>query len=727
MKKRLLAVLTALCMLTAIITPVAGTWATEEITPTVEPTAAPTEQPTAAPTEAPVAPVSEETDEEPAVTETPTEEPAVTEEPTETPTEVPTEEPTEAPTEVPTEEPTEAPTEEPTETPTEVPAEEPAEVPTEEPTEAPAETPTEEPTAEPTEAPAELSAKLTTGARSVFANEESIGMTATVTGGVAPYSVALKVGGETVKTETTESGEVSLSYMPTEFGVHTLSVTFTDANGSAASASIEVPVAVREVETEKDWEESVEDVELTGDWRKDLIALAKSQLGYEESSRNFIIDEDGNQQGYTRYGHWYGSSYDEWCAMFISFCLTYAEIPEDLFPQSAACADWKDQLANLGAYEDDEHSYDPKPGDLIFFNWQTDYDVTGELENRPEHIGIVVSVSDETVTTIEGNSAAGVRRREYLLSCNEIVGYGNTAALMKRAGLIFEETEVEGLTEGASALTTADGVKMRAKSGVASDRVATIEAAGTEVLVTGAVAVDDTVWFAVEYNGETGYIRSDLLNILVVEEPMPTVAPEDPEPTEQPAPTEEPAPTETPAEEQLPSVEDSLPSVSDQPLNAEPVNAPYKVGDDAVSFTYAVDGAVAYSWQIAGEEAEIASGDTLTLEATIENMKHAYVCVATDAEGNETVSETVTIVPEELVQWLNSTEVTPEMLDRAMNAKSLESMVIENDALIYVRNGKVYARYDAATGYLIDDATGLVVARVDLESGMIYPVASDAE
>lgn len=713
MKKRLLSCLVALCMLTAVITPVAGTWATEEITPTVEPTAVPTETPTEAPTEAPVMTIEEEPEvteaptvtEEPVVTEAPTEEPVVTEEPTEEPivTEAPTEEP------VVTAEPTEEPTNEPIVT----------------------EEPTEEPTAEPTEAPAEMSAKLTTGARSVFANEDSIGMTATVTGGVAPYTVDLKVGGETVKTENTESGEICLSYQPTEFGVHTLSVTFTDANGNTASDSIEVPVAVREVETEKDWEKSVEGVELTGDWRKDLIAVAKSQLGYEESSRNFRIDEEGNKQGYTRYGDWYGADYDEWCAMFISFCLTYAEVPEDLFPQDASCADWKDKLMNLGAYEDKEHSYQPKPGDLIFFNWQTDYDVTGELENRPEHIGIVVSANDETVTTLEGNSAAGVRRREYLLSCNEIVGYGNTAALMKRAGLIFEETEVEGLTEGATALTTADGVKLRAKPGVASDRVATIEAAGTEVLVTGAVAVDDTVWFAVEYNGETGYIRSDLLNILVVEEPMPTVAPEEPEATEQPEPTEVPAvePTAAPADEQLPSVEDSLPSVSDQPLNAEPVNAPYQVGAESVTFTYAVDGAVAYTWHIADAEGytEIASGDTLTLDATIENMKHAYCAMAEMPDGSVVCSEIVTIVPAELVEWLNATEVTPEMLDRAMNAKSLESMVIEDDALIYVRNGKVYARYDAATGYLIDDATGLIVARVDLESGMIYPVASDAE
>ena len=41
-----------------------------------------------------------------------------------------------------------------------------------------------------------------------------------------------------------------------------------------------------DLETAADWEASLRDVRLTGDPRKDLIAVAKSQLGYTESSTN---------------------------------------------------------------------------------------------------------------------------------------------------------------------------------------------------------------------------------------------------------------------------------------------------------------------------------------------------------------------------------------------------------------------------------------------------------
>ena len=38
----------------------------------------------------------------------------------------------------------------------------------------------------------------------------------------------------------------------------------------------------------------------------DLLAVAESQLGYRESAANYILDDEGNKLGYTRYGHWYG-------------------------------------------------------------------------------------------------------------------------------------------------------------------------------------------------------------------------------------------------------------------------------------------------------------------------------------------------------------------------------------------------------------------------------------
>ena len=76
--------------------------------------------------------------------------------PTPTPTEAPTETPTATPTEAPTETPTATPTEAPTETPTATPTEAPTETPTATPTAAPTETPTATPTAAPTAAPPQI-------------------------------------------------------------------------------------------------------------------------------------------------------------------------------------------------------------------------------------------------------------------------------------------------------------------------------------------------------------------------------------------------------------------------------------------------------------------------------------------------------------------------------------------------------------------------------------------
>ena len=68
-----------------------------------------------------------------------------------------------------------------------------------------------------------------------------------------------------------------------------------------------------DVETQLDWQEMFYRYQ-TGDLPSDLIRVAKSQIGYTESERNFIIDRYGDRHGYTRYGAWYGIPYSDWSA-----------------------------------------------------------------------------------------------------------------------------------------------------------------------------------------------------------------------------------------------------------------------------------------------------------------------------------------------------------------------------------------------------------------------------
>ena len=172
-----------------------------------------------------------------------------------------------------------------------------------------------------------------------------------------------------------------------------------------------------DVETASQWEASFQNVELTGDWDRDVVEIAKSQLGYEESTANYIVDSENQKQGYTRYGAWYGQEeqfiYGDWCAMFVSFCLYYARVEN--VPFEASCTAWVQKLKESGLYREND-AYTPKAGDIVFF----------DLENTGEagHVGIVVEVTDEGIRTIEGNIGP-VQYVTYKFSENPaILGYG---------------------------------------------------------------------------------------------------------------------------------------------------------------------------------------------------------------------------------------------------------------------------------------------------------------
>ena len=121
-----------------------------------------------------------------------------------------------------------------------------------------------------------------------------------------------------------------------------------------------------DLETEEIWVSTMSQVSLTGHWAEDLTAIAKSQIGYEESVLNFTIDADGVQKGYTRYGAWYGIPYGRWDAMFVSFCLYYAGIPQEVLPVHSDITEWQGQLHTMGVlWEISEKT--PDCGDFIFW------------------------------------------------------------------------------------------------------------------------------------------------------------------------------------------------------------------------------------------------------------------------------------------------------------------------------------------------------------------------
>lgn len=182
---------------------------------------------------------------------------------------------------------------------------------------------------------------------------------------------------------------------------HSLSC-YADAQADLESASV--------------WEQTIPQT-LSGQWRADVVAVAESQLGYAASTRNYIVDEAGGMHGYTRYGAWYGSPYGEWCAMFASFCLHYAGVPEDSIPAQAGCIRWVEQLQALGRYAA-AGTAAPQPGDLVFFD-------TGR-DGYADHVALVSEVSADgaSLTTIEGNVGGCVVRKQHALDEAGLLGFG---------------------------------------------------------------------------------------------------------------------------------------------------------------------------------------------------------------------------------------------------------------------------------------------------------------
>lgn len=264
-----------------------------------------------------------------------------------------------------------------------------------------------------------------------IANKKEITCKITARGGLTPYSVRFEVfkGSSRVHDVTVpcENGSV-IRYMPTAAGEYSVQVSLTEPGGGQGYYNAKVSVS-REPSYEyaEDWEASVADVELTGDWRHDLVAVAKSQLGYQPNTAYFIAGEAGDKHFYTRYGEWYGAPYSEWCVMFISFCLHYAGIPADAVPQVGGGVDLVAGLKQKGAYKAASEGYLPSIGDIIIFERKE--------KGFPSHAGIVLSLNGDTVRTIEGNTMDGVAYRSYPLEGSQIMGYGSMQILMDRAGV----------------------------------------------------------------------------------------------------------------------------------------------------------------------------------------------------------------------------------------------------------------------------------------------------
>ena len=190
-------------------------------------------------------------------------------------------------------------------------------------------------------------------------------------------------------------------------------------------------------------------VPITGDGPTDAIAVALSQIGYQEGDSEDHFDgmTAGNDNfteynyNFGSYGAGYGGSY-YWCAAFVSFSLYQGQChdlgklkdwcrdhqgEEGYVWREISCQKWVEQLKQFRMFKSApaySGNYVPTYGDLIFFT---------SNQKTSSHIGIVLYTDNTKVYTIEGNTSSGtgldsngggVYFKSYDLNSTYIFGYG---------------------------------------------------------------------------------------------------------------------------------------------------------------------------------------------------------------------------------------------------------------------------------------------------------------
>ena len=158
-----------------------------------------------------------------------------------------------------------------------------------------------------------------------------------------------------------------------------------------------------------------------------VIATALAEVGYREKASNASLDDpqanagSGNWTKYARdlaaAGYYNGNKNGyAWCECFVDWCFFKAFGPDG---QRIQC-----QTGDLGAaciysmqYYQQQGRCDqnPRAGDQVFFYGG----------GTVGHTGIVVEVSESSITVVEGNSSDRVQKLSYPRSSGSIAGYGH--------------------------------------------------------------------------------------------------------------------------------------------------------------------------------------------------------------------------------------------------------------------------------------------------------------
>ncbi len=146
---------------------------------------------------------------------------------------------------------------------------------------------------------------------------------------------------------------------------------------------------------------------------KQVLDIARNEIGYVESYNNN-----------NKFGRELGENNVSWCALFLLHSLIKAGFTgykKYIFEYDYCPKWWNDfRIQNLAVKN-------PQPGDIVFYAFKPEL-IKLKI---PQHVGIVESITDTHIISIEGNTGDptksqddgdGVYRKQRLKSF--VVGYG---------------------------------------------------------------------------------------------------------------------------------------------------------------------------------------------------------------------------------------------------------------------------------------------------------------
>lgn len=221
-------------------------------------------------------------------------------------------------------------------------------------------------------------------------------------------------------------------------------------------------------ESSENWQRLGSTLGFTGIWEEDIVTLARSQIGYTPSSRNFLVENENEKIGYNRYGAWNNDPYiRNWNVPFAAFCVDVTGVNASIFPVvSNSANEWLERLSLYGLYYEKAMAdiYQPKPGDIVFFDTLAEDD-----KNEADRVGVIAGVTADgegnalSIEVIEGDVNNAVATKEYSVNDSMILGYGEMPVnpLMYGAQLANVNPLVEGVPiEDETALAAISGTRV---------------------------------------------------------------------------------------------------------------------------------------------------------------------------------------------------------------------------------------------------------------------------